>query len=49
MTLFLIIVAVVVIGLVVWYLSKGKNKGPKLPTSPTTPTSPPPPPETPAM
>lgn len=43
--LFWIIVAIVVIGLVIWYL-KGKKKGPALPKGPAAP---PPPPETPAM
>jgi len=57
MTLLWIIIAIVVIGLV-WYFLIGKKKGPTLPkkpegpTTPTPPpsepTPPPPPPETPA-
>jgi len=55
MTLFWIIVAIVVIGLVVWYLMTGKKKGPTLPKrpegpiAPPPPPPPPPPPETPGM
>lgn len=40
-----IIVAVVLIGLLVWILKKGGKKGPSLPKS----SEGPPPPETPAM
>jgi len=45
-----IIVAVVVIGLVIWYFSKQKG-GPSLPKKPEGPGTPPPPPpsETPGM
>jgi len=46
MTLLWIIVAIVVVGLVIWYLV-GKKKGPEVP--PTPPLPPPPPPETPGM
>ena len=52
MTLFWIIVAIVVVGLIVWYLTARKKKGPTLPKKPEAPTPPPPPPpppETPAM
>ena len=53
MTLFWIIAAIVVIGLVVWYLMAGKKKGPTLPSKPEGPAAPPPPPpppsETPGM
>lgn len=54
MTLFWIIVAVVVVGLIIWYLV-GKKKGPTLPKRPEGPgvppstPPPPPPPETPGM
>jgi len=40
MTLFWIIVAIIVIGLVIWYLMAGKNKGPTLPREPEGPTTP---------
>jgi hypothetical protein len=50
MTLFWIIVAIVVIGIVVWYFMAGKKKGPTLPRRPEGPTvPPPPPPETPGV
>jgi len=55
MTLLWIIVAIVVVGLVIWYLI-GKKKGPAPPRKPegpevppTPPPPPPPPPETPGM
>jgi len=54
MTLIWIIIAIVVVGLVIWYLA-GKKKGPALPQKPEepkppmTPPPPPPPPETPGM
>ena len=50
MTLFLIIVAIVIIGLVVWYLMTGRPKGsivPKAAAGPIIPPPPPPPPYTP--
>jgi len=46
MTLFWIIAAIVVIGLVIWYLV-GKKKGPSMPQKP--PTGPTPPPEAPSF
>jgi len=39
MTLFWIIVAVIVVGLVIWYLA-GKKKGPTPPSTPTPPIPP---------
>lgn len=49
MTLFWIIVAVVVVGLAIWYFV-GKKKGPAAPQKPPEgPIAPPPPPETPIM
>ncbi|MDI6591427.1 MAG: hypothetical protein QME61_00570 [Patescibacteria group bacterium] len=51
MTLFWIIVAIVLIGLVIWYL-KGRKKGPAVPekpAAPSSPSTPPSPPETPGM
>lgn len=48
MTIFWIIVAVVVIGLIVWYFVAGKKKGgPTFPKRPEGPTAPPPPPSPP--
>jgi len=47
--------AIVVIGLVVWYLMAGRKKGPTVPKKPegpefpSPPPPPPPPPETPAF
>ena len=52
MTIFWIIVAIVVVGLIIWYLMAGKKKGPTLPKEPEGPAAPPPPPpppETPGM
>lgn len=52
MTLPWIIMAIVVIGLVVWYLMARGKKGPtvpKKPEGPMVPPPPPPPPETPAI
>lgn len=60
MTLLWIIMAIVVIGLVVWYLMAGRKKGPTVPKEPegpmippspppSPPPPPPPPPETPAF
>jgi len=50
MTLFWIIVAVIVVGLVIWYLA-GKKKGPTPPMKPEEPQPPmpPPPPEGPGF
>jgi len=50
MTLFLIIVAIVIIGLVVWYSMTGRPKGsivPKAAAGPIIPPLPPPPPPVP--
>ena len=46
MTLFWIIVAIVVIGWVIWYLA-GRKKGPAVPKKPEEPIVPPPPPPSP--
>jgi hypothetical protein len=52
MTIFWIVAAIVVVGLIIWYLMARKKKGPTLPREPEGPAVPPPPPsppETPGM